>query len=115
MELSVKELLDQIMEDGVITRDEHDEFVEAIFADGQIDDDENAQITRMFEAIKAGKIKIVDSEREAASHKRHAAITKNVAGGTEKSPVSVKEEKKLETESMTEEEKLAAIMKNLGG
>ena len=60
----VKDMLDKFIEDGVLTRDEHDQFIEQIHADGKIDDDEKAQISRMFSLIKDGTLKIVDHERE---------------------------------------------------
>ena len=73
---SVKEMLDQFIADGVLTRDEHDMFIEQVSADGKIDDDERAQISRMFALINEGKLVIVDSEREryAAIKEREAAI-----------------------------------------
>lgn len=72
---SLKEMLDQFVADGVLTREEHDEFIEAIHADGKIDDEERAQISRMFALIKEGKLKVVDTERErfAEMRKREAA------------------------------------------
>lgn len=72
---SLKEMLDQFVADGVLTREEHDEFIEAIHADGKIDDEERAQISRMFTLIRDGKLKVVDTERErfAEIRKREAA------------------------------------------
>lgn len=61
---NIKELFDKFIEDGVLTRDEHDMFIEQIHADGKIDEEEKAQISRMFSLIKEGKLQIVDSERE---------------------------------------------------
>lgn len=72
---SLKEMLDQFVEDGVLTRDEHDQFIEQVSADGKIDDEERAQISRMFQLIKEGKLTVVDSERErfAEMKRREAA------------------------------------------
>ncbi len=60
----IKEIFDKFVEDGVLTRDEHDLFIEQIHADGKIDEEEKGQISRMFALIKEGKLQIVDSERE---------------------------------------------------
>jgi len=72
---SLKEMLDAFVEDGVLTRDEHDEFIAAVSADGKIDDDEKAQMSRMFALIKEGKLVVVDNERErfAEMKRREAA------------------------------------------
>ena len=74
---SLKEMLDQFVEDGVLTRDEHDQFIEQVHADGKIDNDEKAEISRMFQLIREGKLTIVDSERERfAEMKRREAAAK---------------------------------------
>ncbi|OVE79816.1 hypothetical protein BVY02_02210 [bacterium J17] len=68
---NIKDMVDRFVEDGVMTREEHDEFVEAMHKDGDIDEEEKAEITRIFTLIREGKLKIVDPEREA-SEKRKA-------------------------------------------
>ena len=76
----VKDMLDKFIEDGVLTRDEHDQFIEQIHADGKIDDDEKVQISRMFSLIKDGTLKIVDHEREKFEEiKRKQAAESKVA------------------------------------
>ncbi|MFN8389874.1 MAG: hypothetical protein U0136_06265 [Bdellovibrionota bacterium] len=72
---SLKEMLDSFVADGVLTRDEHDEFIAAVSADGKIDDEERAQISRMFQLIRDGKLTVVDTERErfAEMKRREAA------------------------------------------
>ncbi len=78
---SLKEMFDQFIADGVLTREEHDEFIEAIHADGKIDDEERAQISRMFTLIKEGKLKVVDTERERfAEIKKREAAERAAAG-----------------------------------
>ncbi len=57
-------MLDKFVEDGVLTREEHDQFIEQVSADGKIDPEERIQMQRMFELIKTGKLKVVDEERE---------------------------------------------------
>jgi hypothetical protein len=78
---SLKEMLDQFVEDGVLTRDEHDQFIEQVSADGKIDDEERAEISRMFQLIRDGKLTVVDNERErfAEMKRREAAAQKSVA------------------------------------
>ena len=56
---SIKELLDRIIEDGVMTGDEHSEFIRRVNADGEIDDEESEQIARLFQLISEGKLKVV--------------------------------------------------------
>ena len=82
---SLKDMLDRFIEDGVLTRQEHDLFIEQIHADGKIDDSEKAQISRMFQLIREGKLKIVDEEREAIEiiKKREAAAKQAAAPATE--------------------------------
>ena len=69
---SLKEMLDQYVADGVLTREEHDSFIEAISADGKIDEEERAQISRMFKLIQEGKLVVVDEEREASELRKKA-------------------------------------------
>ncbi len=73
---SLKEMLDHYVEDGILTREEHDQFIEQVSADGKIDPEERAQISRMFSLIKEGKLVVVDSEREryAEMKKRQAEL-----------------------------------------
>ncbi|MBP9837791.1 MAG: hypothetical protein KBC84_03670 [Proteobacteria bacterium] len=61
---TLKDMLDKFVEDGVLTREEHDQFIEQVSADGKIDPEERIQMQRMFELIKTGKLKVVDEERE---------------------------------------------------
>lgn len=76
----VKDMLDKFIEDGVLTRDEHDQFIDQIHADGKIDDEESSQISRMFTLIRDGKLKVVDHEREKFEEiKRKQAETAKAA------------------------------------
>ena len=61
---NITELFNKITEDGVITREEYDEFFEEMQKDGVIDEEESALISKMFQLIQSGEIKIVDDERE---------------------------------------------------
>ena len=83
----IKAVFEQMIADGVVTRDEHDEFIEDIHADGQIDAEESTIISELFKLIKEGKIKIVDSEREKVELLRRQEIQQKLtamAGGVVK-------------------------------
>lgn len=76
----IKEVLDRAIEDGIMTRDEHEAFIDLIHKDGSVDPDESEQISRMFRLIQAGKLKVVDDVREqSADRKRAETIRKNFA------------------------------------
>ena len=77
--MGIKELFDEIIDDGIITREEHDAFIEEMAADGKIDEEESAIITKMFAMIKEGKIKIVDSERDALELKKKKELQEKMA------------------------------------
>lgn len=74
----IKELVDQIIQDGILTREEHDSFIEQVHADGQIDEEESAQISRLFKLIQEGKLKVIDQEREQAEARRKAELDKKL-------------------------------------
>ena len=74
----IKALFEQIIEDGIITRDEHDEFMDEMHADGQIDAEESEIISRLFKLIQEGKVQIVDSEREKSEIKRREELQKKM-------------------------------------
>ena len=74
----IKALFEQIIEDGIVTRDEHDEFMDEMHADGQIDAEESEIISRFFKLIQEGKVRIVDSEREKAELLRREELQKKM-------------------------------------
>ena len=53
----IKGIMDRIVEDGVVTREEHDELMESMHKDGMIDEEESAQISRMFSLLQEGENK----------------------------------------------------------
>ena len=57
--MNIKELVDQIVEDGKLTLEEHIQFIKAVNEDGVIDEEEYKQITRILEMIKNGELKVV--------------------------------------------------------
>ncbi|MDR2337795.1 MAG: hypothetical protein LBE20_03995 [Deltaproteobacteria bacterium] len=60
----ITDIFNEIVEDGVITRDEYDNFFNVMQTDGTIDEEESGLISQMFKMIQNGTIKIVDTERE---------------------------------------------------
>ena len=60
---SIKELVDEVLADGKITRAEHKKLREVFMADGEIDQSEHEQLQRIMDLVDAGKVQIVD-ERE---------------------------------------------------
>ncbi len=54
---SIKDLVDRIIADGVITRAEQQYLNTAILKDGQIDPAEKEQIERLFDMIYRGEIR----------------------------------------------------------
>ncbi|MCB0345792.1 MAG: hypothetical protein KDD66_11795 [Bdellovibrionales bacterium] len=73
---NIKEMVDKYIEDGVMTREEHDEFIKLVHADGVIDDEESEQISRIFKLISDGKLVIVDEMREKFEKKRQEDAAK---------------------------------------
>ncbi len=67
---NIKEMVDKYVEDGVMTREEHEEFIKLVHQDGVIDDEESEQISRIFSLINEGKLVIVDEMREKFEQKR---------------------------------------------
>ncbi len=56
--MSIKELVDRIIEDGVITKAEHEEFLLKVKENGKIDSEESKQISRLRKMIEKGELKI---------------------------------------------------------
>ncbi len=57
--MSIKKLVDRIVSDGRLTLREHKLLLKKIHEDGNIDEEENEQLTRVLEMIKKGELKIV--------------------------------------------------------
>lgn len=69
---SVKDILDRALSDGIMTYQEHEEFIEMVHKDGVIDAEESEQISRIFRLIQAGQLQIVDEDRETFADKKRA-------------------------------------------
>ena len=59
IKMSIKKLVDRIVSDGRLTLREHKLLLKKIHEDGNIDEEENEQLTRVLEMIKKGELKIV--------------------------------------------------------
>ena len=57
---TIKELVDSIIADGKITKDEQRQLNDFLMADGKVDAEENAQIKRIMDLMNEGVIKLVD-------------------------------------------------------
>jgi len=57
---TIKDIVDAILADGVITKDEQRRLNAALMADGRMDDEEDRQIKRIMELMYEGRIKLVD-------------------------------------------------------
>jgi polyhydroxyalkanoate synthesis regulator phasin len=58
--MSIKDLVDRIIEDGKMTKAEHAEFLKAIREDGSIDSEEMEQVKRLKDLIDSGALEVVD-------------------------------------------------------
>lgn len=54
----IKALVDRIIADGKITEAEYNELLENVHADDVVDAEEKAQIDRVYQLIKEGKIEM---------------------------------------------------------
>ncbi|MCB0324828.1 MAG: AIM24 family protein [Bdellovibrionales bacterium] len=50
---------------GVMTQDRHDEIMLLIQRDGEIDEQETEQLSRLFRAVQSGQIRVVDNSESA--------------------------------------------------
>lgn len=74
----IKDLVDAYAAKGVMTRQEHDALISEIQRDGEVDEAESEQLSRIFKLVAENKLRIVDSEREAAEALKSKA---KAAGG----------------------------------
>ncbi len=54
------DLVSQITADGFLSKEEYEEFTEAVMEDGKVDDIESEQIRRIMKMIKDGKVRVAD-------------------------------------------------------
>lgn len=58
----IEEMISRSIEQGMITQEKHDKIIEIIQSDGEIDEHESEQLSRLFSALDSGKLKIVDDD-----------------------------------------------------
>jgi len=56
--MNIKELIDRVIEDGVVTAHEHKMVLDAVSQDGVLDQDEAREIKRLMQLISEGKVTI---------------------------------------------------------
>ncbi len=58
--LSVRQIVEQIIQSGKLSHREYQQLSAAILADNTVDEEEHQQINRVFKALQQGRLKIVD-------------------------------------------------------
>lgn len=106
MEESLAQYVDKIIEDGIITTEEHDKFMELVHADGKIDEQESAQISRVFQLISSGKVKVVDIDRDKVDREKIQAAKEEVLKAEEESMQRNEELKAATAAKASSEEEL---------
>ena len=59
-EKSLKEILDEIIADGKLTREEMKRFDDAVLADGKLTHEERQYIHKLMEMVRRGELEVVD-------------------------------------------------------
>lgn len=57
---NVRQIVEQILKAGKISRLEYQRLSMAILADNRIDEDESRLVNRVFDAIRTGRLKVTD-------------------------------------------------------
>lgn len=57
---NVHQIVEQILKSGKISRREYQRLSTAVLADNHIDEDECRLVNRVFDAIRAGRLKVID-------------------------------------------------------
>jgi len=60
--VDIKKFVDNIISDGVITKEEHLKFESLIREDGRFDEAEQQQMERIVSLILNGQVRVVDEE-----------------------------------------------------
>lgn len=60
MMVDIKAFVDHIISDGIITKEEHQQFEAFIRADGHLNKEEQEQADRIISLIMDGKVKLLD-------------------------------------------------------
>ena len=85
--MELKEMVEKFIEDGELSYEEHEELMEQIHADGQIDAEEKALISKIFKLIQSGELKVINPERDASEQRRKDEVRKKLMSqNAEKKP-----------------------------
>lgn len=57
--MDIKKLVDKIVSDGKLTKEEYATLSDAIKSDGKIDPEEEAQVQRILDMITEGKLEVI--------------------------------------------------------
>ncbi len=60
--VNVTQFVDKLILSRQISGQEYNQLAAAILADGEIDEEERYQINRLFDAIQAGQVKIINQK-----------------------------------------------------
>lgn len=69
----VEDLINLALRTGYMTEEEHEEVMQLVQEDGEIDEAESAELSRLFAAIEGKKIKVLRNSRQAIEQSRKEA------------------------------------------
>ncbi len=78
----IREIIDKSLATGEMTQRQHDTIMQLIHADGEIDSAESEQLSRIFSAVRNGKLAIVDSDRVVLEQEKEAKRREEAAKNT---------------------------------
>lgn len=58
--VNVKQIIDQILISGQVSREEYMQLTSAILSDKQIIEEDRRQINHIFDYLQAGRLKLID-------------------------------------------------------
>lgn len=58
--VSLKQIIDQILISGQVSREEYMQLTSAILSDKQITEEDRRQINHIFDYLQAGRLKLID-------------------------------------------------------
>lgn len=73
---SLSQFVENMISDGIITSQEHEEFMSLVHEDNEIDEHESALISKIFKLISSGEVKVVDEQREQVCREETEKIKK---------------------------------------
>jgi len=73
---SLHQFVEAMIADGIISTKEHEEFMDLVHEDNEIDEEESALISKIFKLISSGQVKVVDEERDKVCRETSEQIKK---------------------------------------